>query len=187
MTISPNLSAIMCDGLGWFSAIDYKRMLLTYDEIHYLLPQDVVFFNDVSGKKQSLFFPVMYSENSSFKVHYFNLDDRSRQLILAAAQADLSNPKFTNVVNTIPRDEQLYTWRVVNADGDIGSGQSLNLRPEQAQLAHAILLNKFLLAANALNGIPITGKSYVHGLISQSITLALSIYALKCHLYCLRR
>lgn len=173
MTISPNLSAIMCDGMGWFSDIDYKRMLLTYDEIHYLLPQDVVSFKDVSGKKQFLIFPVMFAENSSFKVHHFNLDERSRQLILAGAQADLSNPNFTKVVDTIPRNEQLYTWRVVNADGDVGSGQSINLRPEQAQLAHAILLNKFLLAANALRGIPITGKSYIHGLISEKYSFGI--------------
>jgi len=34
MDSSPTLSAIMCDGMGWFSDIDYKRMLLTYDEIY---------------------------------------------------------------------------------------------------------------------------------------------------------
>lgn len=167
MTISPNLTALMCDGMGWFSDIDYKRMLLIYDEIHYLLPQELVSFEDVSGKKQSLFFPIVFRENSSFKVNHFNLDDRSRQLILAAAEADLTNPNFTQVVDNIPKHEQLYTWRVVNADGDLGSGHSINLGPKERQLAHAILLNKFLLAATALRGIPITGKSYIHGLISE--------------------
>jgi len=157
----------MCDGMGWFSDIDYKRMLLTYDEIYYLLPHNLVPFEEVGGKKQSLFFPIVFRKNPSFIVHYFTPDDKSRQLLFSAAQADLSNPKFTQVVTAIPRSEQLYTWRVVNADGDIGSGQSVSLSPRQEQLAHAILLNKFLLAANALKSIPITGKPYIHGLISE--------------------
>ncbi|HEY7557512.1 MAG TPA: hypothetical protein VIH18_22165 [Candidatus Binatia bacterium] len=173
MILSPNLSAIMCDGMGWFSDNDYKRMLLTYDEIYYLLPRNLVQFQDVSGKKQSLFFPIVFRENPSFKVQYFTPDAKSHQLIVAAARADLANPKFVEVVDTIPSHEQLYTWRVVNADGDIGSGQSIGLSPGQEQLAHAILLNKFLLAANALKSIPITGKSYIHGLISEKYSLSI--------------
>ncbi|MBI4526797.1 MAG: hypothetical protein HY695_23620 [Deltaproteobacteria bacterium] len=167
MTISPNLSAIMCDGMGWFSEIDYKRMLLTYDEIYYLLPKDSVPFTDVEGKKQHIFFPVIFRGNPSFKIHHFIPDDKSRQLIIAAAQADISNPKFIQVIGTIPKHEQLYTWRIVNADGDIGTGQSINLNPDEAGLAHALLLNKFLIAANSLQSIPITGKPYIHGLISE--------------------
>lgn len=167
MAISPKLSAIMCDGMGWFSDIDYKRMLLTYDEIYYLLPHDLVPFDDISGKQQFLFFPVVLRKNPSFSVHYFNPDERSRQLIHDAAQADLTNPSFAGAIDQIPVSEQLYTWRVVNADGDIGSGRSMNLDPHQRPLAHAILLNKFLLAADALKCIPITGKPYIHGLISE--------------------
>lgn len=166
MTVSPNLSAIMCDGMGWFSDSDYKRMLLTYDEIYYLLPEHPVPFNDIGGKQQFLYFPAVFRQDPSFKVYHFVPDDKSRQLILAAAAADLSNPKFTQVLDVIPKNERLYTWRVANADGDIGSGQSLNLSPGQESLAHAILLNKFLIAANTLQCIPITGKPYIHGLIS---------------------
>lgn len=167
MTISPNLSAIMCDGMGWFSDVDYKRMLLTYDEIHYLLPENPVPFNDVGGKREFLYFPMVFRKSPSFKVYHFVPDDKSRQLITAATEADLSNPNFTQVVGAIPKHEQLYTWRVVNADGDLGSGQSINLSPDQKAFAHAILLNKFLLAANALQSIPITGKPYIHGLLSE--------------------
>lgn len=34
--LSPALAAMMCDGMGWFSRLDYKRMLLVYDQIYYL-------------------------------------------------------------------------------------------------------------------------------------------------------
>lgn len=166
MDISPNLSAIMCDGMGWFSAVDYKRMLLTYDEIYYLLPKDLVPFN-IGGIKQNIYFPVVFREKPSFRIHSFSPDDKLRQLILASAHADLKNPKFADAINTIPQNEKFYTWKVVNADGDVGSGHSLDLDSNQVNLAHAILLNKFLLAANALKSIPITGKPYIHGLISE--------------------
>lgn len=166
MDISPNLSAVMCDGMGWFSALDYKRMLLTYDEIYYLLPKDLVPFN-VGGIKQHMYFPVVFRENPSFKIHYFSPDDKLRQLILASAHADMRNPRFAEVVDIVPEYEKLYTWKVVNADGDVGAGHSLDLDSNQTDLAHAILLNKFLLAANALKSIPITGKPYIHGLISE--------------------
>jgi hypothetical protein len=166
MDISPNLSAIMCDGMGWFSALDYKRMLLTYDQIYYLLPKDLVPFH-VGGKEQNIYFPIVFRENPSFKVHYFSPDDKLRQLILASAHADLNNPKFAEALNEIPEREKFYTWKVVNADGDVGSGHSLELDLEQKNFAHSVLLNKFLLAANALKCIPITGKPYIHGLISE--------------------
>ena len=55
----------------------------------------------------------------------------------------------------------------MNVDGDLGSGHSIGLTAKQHKLAHAILLNKFLLAADALKCIPITGKSYIHRLISE--------------------
>jgi hypothetical protein len=167
MDISPTLSAIMCDGMGWFSSVDYKRMLLTYDEIHYLLPQHPVEYEGLGGNKEFLFLPAVFRENPSFKVHHFVPDDKTRQLILAAASADTRNPRFTQVVEAIPRHERAYAWNVVNADGDVGAGRSIGLGPNQDWLAHAILLNKFLLAADALKCIPITGKPYIHGLISE--------------------
>jgi hypothetical protein len=164
---SPTLSAIMCDGMGWFSKIDYKRMLLTYDQIYYLLPQNIVEFKDVTGEKQFLHFPIIFKDDPSYKIHYFTPDDKLRKLILASAQIDQTNSEFMQVIDAIPKHERIYTWRVVNTDGDLGAGQSMGLAPDQDKLAHAILLNKFMLAADALNCIPVTGKPYIHGLISE--------------------
>jgi hypothetical protein len=164
---SPTLSAIMCDGMGWFSEIDYKRMLLTYDKIYYLLPQNWVEFEDISGAKQFLHFPIVFQDNPSYEIHYFTPDDKLRELILTAAQIDLTNSELLQVIEAIPKHERIYTWRVVNSDGDLGAGHSIGLAPDQDKLAHAILLNKFLLAADALRCIPITGKPYIHGLISE--------------------
>ncbi len=165
--LSPNLTAIMCDGMGWFAEIDYKRMLLTYDKIYYLLPREVVKFKDERGKTFSLYFPNSLRDDPAFEVYHFVPDDKERQLIFEAAGADLSNPDFVNIIDTIPEIDQRYTWSVVNVDGDLGGGDSIRLPSDQARLSHAILMNKFLLAASSLGCIPITGKPYIHGLISE--------------------
>jgi hypothetical protein len=170
--LSPTLPAIMCDGMGWFSNIDYKRMLLTYDKIYYLLPQNLVEFEDIGGAKQLLHFPIIFQNNPSYEIYYFTPDDRLRELILTSAQADLANSKFRQAIEVIPKHERIYTWRVVNTDGDFGAGQSIGLAPNQDEFAHAILLNKFLLAADALKCIPITGKPYIHRLISEKYRCA---------------
>lgn len=164
---SPTLSAIMCDGMGWFSEIDYKRMLLLYDEIFYLIPKTLVEFKDISGQRQSMLFPVVYRENPSFKVYYYEPDQTIYDVMFISVKNDISNDKFKEAVKAIPQRERLYTWRVTNADGDLGRGKSLELKPDQDVFAHGILLNKFLLAANHLNCIPITGKPYIRSLISE--------------------
>jgi len=159
--------------MGWFSETDYKRMLLLYDEIYYLIPRTPVEFEDIYGQRQFMYFPIVFHENPSCKVYHYEPDPNIRNLILAAAKNDVSNPKFKMAVKSIPQRERIYTWRVTNADGDLGGGKSLGLMPDQDARAHAVLLNKFLLAADRLNCIPITGKSYIHGLISEKYRIGI--------------
>ncbi len=167
MEITPTLSAMMCDGMGWFRPVDYKRMLLIYDEIHYLLPKVTTEFQDITGRREQMFFPVLFSEqNRGFFVHHYTPEEEYRKLIIEAAIIDAERTAFAAVVEHIPSRERLYTWRVVNSDARLGKGKSLGVRPEQDVLAHAILLNTFLLAADAKRTIPITGKDYIHRLIS---------------------
>ncbi len=167
MTSSPMLSAIVCDGMGWFSEVDYKRLLLTYDKVYYLFPKDLLSFADIDGKSHHPRFSQKVADSHAFTLHHFVPTEKLREVILAAAQTDASNPNFAQIVANTPRREQLYTWRIVNSDGDIGSGTSLGLQADQKGLAHAILLNKFLLAAEQLGCIPATGQPYVHALIAE--------------------
>lgn len=172
---SPVLSAIMCDGIGWFSQNDYKRALLIYDEIHYLLPQKSVKFRDVSGREEIMHFPVTFYENLSFQIQYYEPDHSLLDLIVLAAKNDSSNVYFQATVEAIPLYDRIYTWRVTNTDGSLGRGKSLNLSPDEYSLAHAVLLNKFLLAADHLGCIPITGKPYIHALISEKYRTGISL------------
>ena len=172
---SPVLSAIMCDGMGWFSQNDYKRALLIYDEIHYLLPHKPVKFRDISGREEIMHFPVTYYENLSFRIRYYEPDHSLIDPIVLAAKNDSSNVNFQAAVETIPLDDRIYTWRVTNTDGSLRAGKSLNLSPDEYSLAHAVLLNKFLLAADHLGCIPITGKPYIHALISEKYRTGISL------------
>jgi hypothetical protein len=173
MSVTPVLSAIMCDGLGWFSEVDYKRALLVYDEILYLLPTTTLKFRDVTGEPAHLIHSSRFTEAKEFRVHSFRPDDQTRELLRAAAQLDAADSQFTAIVNRIPDGDRLYTWRATNADGDIGGSDSIGLRVEEQVLAHALLLNKFLLAAGDAGAIPITGKAYIHHLLGAKYQMAM--------------
>ena len=164
---TPKLNAIMCDGMGSFSDTAYKRMLLAFDQIYYLLPADTVEFRDVTGRAAHLYFADRVRTPSPvFTPCSHELDEARLGAIVRAAEADLAADALRTVVAGIPDDELLYTWRVVNADAGLAGGRSIGLAPEQTGLAQLLLLNKFLVAADAHNSIPITGKDYVHRLLT---------------------
>jgi hypothetical protein len=172
MPISPVLPAMMCDGLGWFTETDYKRALLVYDEILYLLPSATVEFRDITGEPAHLIHSVRLAPTDLFKIRSFNMDPDTRELLRAAARVDTTDDRFCASVAEIPTSERVYTWRAVNADADLGGAKSPDLNPEDHALAHAMLLNKFLLAADHARAIPITGKAYIHRLLGAKFALA---------------
>lgn len=180
MTVSPTLTAMMCDGLGWFEEADYKRMLLVYDRILYLLPSDTVQFTDGTGVPHTMVFPGLLKAGKEFEPHHVDLSPNQREMIESASMADARSAEFAQAVSTIPPFERLYTWRLVNSDAGFGAGQSRALRPTEEHLAHALLLNKFFLSADEAGAVPITGKDYIHQLIGAKYRLA--IRAIREHL-----
>jgi len=158
--------------MGWFSDVDYKRMLLLYDEILYLIPSATVEFQDVTGKSASIVYGDWLKTSAAFKVLHARFDADVQEHILHAAKADARLDGFSRAVGKIPAADRLYTWRAVNADADLGSSRSVAFLPEQEVEAHALLLNKFLLAADKFGAIPITGKGHVHAPIAQKYQVA---------------
>jgi hypothetical protein len=170
--ITPALNAIMCDGMGWFDDVDYKRMLLLYDQILYLIPSTTVEFQDVTGQPANLLFPVRLRESDCYCIADPSLEPDLCNGLVQAAKADASVEGLAPIVARIPTRDRLYTWRVANADPDFGSGNSIALHPRDEVLAHTLLLNKFLVAADTLGAVPITGKNYVHALIAEKYRIA---------------
>ena len=170
-TVTPSLSALMCDGMGWFSKNDFKRMLLFYDRIMYLVPSRTVEFQDVNGRSNYIEIS-RELEEIGFQFQYYEPDGPMAAAMLHSAQTDAKRTTFSAIIAGIPEAERIYTWRITNADADLGGGASLNLHPDEEALAHALLLNKFLVAADLVNAVPITGKPYIHALVSEKYRVA---------------
>lgn len=166
MTTAPLLSALICDGMGWFTPTDLKRAVLLFDRVEYLIPSDTVEFKDERGRLRYMAFPGSLTERSAVTIRHYTPSTEARKIIAAASDTDVKDAAFLERFADIPLAERTYTWRVVNADADIGGGSSLGLTPSQGPLAHALLLNKFFLAADEYQAIPITGKAYIHPLIA---------------------
>jgi hypothetical protein len=169
--LAPTLSAIMCDGMGWFSNNDFKRMLLFYDQILYLVPSRTAEFEDVDGQPKYIMFSKRRQE-IGFHYQRYEPDDVMADLLLHAARLDAERRAFASIIAGIPEEDRIYTWRVTNADADLGRGSSVALHPNQEVIAHALLLNKFLVAADLLDAVPITGKPYIHALVCEKYQAA---------------
>lgn len=170
---SPLLSAVMCDGMGWFSKIDFKRMLLLYDRILYLVPSRTVQFRDLDGSSKYIVISPELQE-LGFQFQHYAPDGGMAEIMFRASVSDAGRSSFAAAVAGIPEQERLYTWRVANADADLGGGSSIALHPDQDALAHGLLLNKFLIAADHMDAVPITGKQYIHALICDKYKMAQS-------------
>src|SRR5437763_583733 len=93
-TRKPVLSALMCDGMGWFSAIDLKRTLLMFDEVNYLIPTSTAEFEDLNGQRQLFQIgPAAYTTPGVTVRHYVP-NERQRSVILAAADTDAADETF---------------------------------------------------------------------------------------------
>src|SRR6266851_5245209 len=97
--LTPVLSAMMCDGIGWFSENDYKRMLLVYDRLFYLVPSRTVPFRDLNGSTNYLEIPAQLAE-VGFQFHHYVPDDVTRDLVHKAAQADAQRDSFVSLVKS---------------------------------------------------------------------------------------
>lgn len=166
----------MCDGMGWFSTNDFKRMLLFYDRIMYLVPSRTVEFQDVNGRPNYIVISKQLQE-IGFQFRHYEPDVGMAEALIQSARIDANRTTFASIIARIPGSERTYTWRITNADADLGRGSSLALHPDEETLAHALLLNKFLVAADLIDAVPITGKPYIHALVSEKYRAAQSAKA----------
>lgn len=158
--------------MGVFSDLDYKRALLTYDKILYLLPKNVVRFPDVTGKRQTLLYPMRIYDSPEFVVHHFIPSKTLLPHLPTLGRGDLCAAPFRKAMDSFDAGGRLYAWRVINADGDLNEGESLALPPEDQPVAAAILLDKFLMAADEARCVPIAGRMYVEQLITAKYQMA---------------
>ncbi len=105
----------MCDGMGWFSKNDFKRMLLFYDRIMYLVPSRTVEFRDVDGRPNYILISKQLQE-VGFQFQHYEPNDAMAEAMIQSAKIDAQRPAFASIIAGIPEAERTYTWRITNAD-----------------------------------------------------------------------
>jgi hypothetical protein len=125
----------------------------------------------MNGRPNFILIPKQLKE-MGFEFQHYEPDDAMAEALIHSAKTDARRTTFASVIATIPQAERTYTWRITNADADLGRGSSVALHPDEESLAHALLLNKFLVAADLIDAVPITGKHYIHALVSEKYRVA---------------
>jgi len=165
----PALTAMMCDGLGWFTSLDFKRALLVFEKIDYLLPEDTVAFRDVDGAERWLMFPQWLYRSKAFSVKHSSIDPEISRRLTESALADGNDPAFRAAVAGIPASDRLYAWRVASSDATFSPIVSVMPCDEGQVIAHALLLNRFLITADLSGQLPISGRSHIRRLLATKL------------------
>jgi hypothetical protein len=83
----------MCDGMGWFSKNDFKRMLLFYDQIFYLVPSRTAEFRDVDNQPKYMMFSKLRQE-IGFQYQHYQPDEEMVDVLIHAARLDAGRTAF---------------------------------------------------------------------------------------------
>ena len=175
----PALTAMMCDGLGWFTPLDFKRALLVFERIEYLLPAETIAFRDIDGKERWLMFPSRLQESRAFSVTRCSIDQDTSDGIIARSLADAENASFRDAVHSISSSDRLYTWRVASSDATFGAILHDAPREHAEVVAHALLLNRFLVAADSAEQMPISGQAHIRRLLATKLAAAPELSSLR--------
>ena len=97
--VTPSLSALMCDGMGWFSKNDFKRMLLLYDRIMYLVPSRTVEFMDVNGRPNYILVSKQLQE-VGFQFQHYEPDGPMAEAMIHSAKIDVNGGCEERVVKS---------------------------------------------------------------------------------------
>ena len=175
----PTLTAMMCDGLGWFTPLDFKRALLVFESIEYLLPADTVAFRDLDGTERWLMFPQRLHQSKAFSIRQDAIDPEFSDGIINCAFADAKDAAFRETVESIPAADRLYAWRVASSDATFSPLLRDVPRDDGETLAHALLLNRFLITADLSNQMPISGRPHIRRLLASKLAAARDLSGLR--------
>jgi hypothetical protein len=148
------LTASMLDGFGWFPEERYRRTLLLFDNIRYVLPDYVSGLMAppwVYGRPD--FEPVEHRSDSS--------DVRER---LERAELGARDVGFQQAFEAVPDDDAAYALRVVAADRELRfDSRSL---VEEPIVAVSYLAEKLLDHCHVSGSIPVVGQDYASRILA---------------------
>jgi hypothetical protein len=170
---------MMCDGLGWFTPLDFKRTLLVFEKIEYLLPKETVAFRDIDGIERWLIFPQWLYKSRAFSIEHSSVDVDLSARVAQCALADAQDVAFRAAVAEVPASDRLYAWRVASSDATFSPILVDLPRDDGEVVAHALLLNRFLVSADLSGQMPISGRSHIRRLLATKLATAPSASGLR--------
>ena len=148
------LTATMLDGFGWFPEAKYRRTLLLFDRIRYVLPAYV------SG----LMPPPWVYERPDFEAIEYESTPTEVGNRLERAQADARQVGFQKLFASVPDDEAAYALQVTSADCELRSDNRMLVRDPIVAVSY--LAEKLLDHCHASGGIPIVGQDHASHILA---------------------
>ena len=138
----------MLDGFGWFPQERYRRTLLLFDSIQYVLP------TYVSG----LMAPPWVYNQADFEAVEYQSDARRVRERLECAEIDAHGVGFRRLFESVPEDDAAYALNIVTSDRAMRLGN----RPliQEPIVAVSYLAEKLLDQCAANGRVPVVGQDY---------------------------
>jgi hypothetical protein len=148
------LTASMIDGFGWFPEERYRRTLLLFDRIQYVLP------NYVRGLMAP---PWVYGQPDFEAIESPSDTGRARER-LEHAERDTHDPEFRQLFELIPEDDAVYSLNVLRSDIEMqSSGRPMVHKPITAV---SYLAEKLLDHCAAVGCVPVVGQDYAASILA---------------------
>jgi len=148
------LTASMLDGFGWFPEERYRRTLLLFDGMRYVLPSYV---------KGLMAPPWVYSQ-PDFEAVEHGSDTESVRSRRERAERDANDQAFRCFFQTIPEEDASYALNVVSSDRELRSEN----RPviQEPTVAVSYLAEKLLDYCDANGCVPVVGQDYAANILA---------------------
>jgi hypothetical protein len=150
----------MIDGFGAFAVADFRRLWLSFDSVHYILPPP---------KGGPLHYPAFERREREFKVDRGGLASTELEELAASAHADVEEPWFREIVEKrMTAEERDYASLVVWPDIAEHPIHARELA-SSGGFGVAFLLNKLVCRALRDGTVPIVGNPHASELIARKM------------------
>jgi len=160
------LRACMIDGFGWFEKADYRRSWLLFDEVQYVLPEEVML---------PMVMATDLDQQPDHTVVRPVLEEPAAEKLIELAYRDAKNPEFrARVMAVVPTKDLAYAHQLVCCDRMVHRFAALikERGHMDSTFSVALLLNKLLLVSAASNAVPIVGREYAAELLLDKLRVA---------------
>jgi hypothetical protein len=149
----------MIDGFGWFHAADYQRAYLLFEEVDYVLPQEI---------RGPLWYPLSVYKSSLYQVAHQPITIDCPDIV-QRLRDELQDPALIALLRRAPSRDLEYATNVIRTDPEM-SWLEQHLPEQLPEAAVLMLANKLLSYAAHTGTIPIVGQEYCWNILSRKVS-----------------